>query len=100
MAHYSMRRFHSNSTVIQDTLKIGQKYTIVPRARERVSERASERTIAAARERASSAEQVSERCERTSERMSEWLITNVPIVRGVTCLTWFEPTENYYGSEI
>ena len=39
----SMRRFHSHSTVIQETLKIGQKYSIVPRARERVSERASER---------------------------------------------------------
>ena len=31
------------TTVIQDTLKMGQKYSTVPRARERVSERASER---------------------------------------------------------
>ena len=50
--------------MIQDTLKIGQKYTIVPRARERVRERASEQTNAAAREQseqyeASSAEQAS-----------------------------------------
>ena len=65
MAQYFMRRFHSHSTVIQDTLKIEQKYSIGPRARKRVSERASERMNAAARERreqyeASSAEQASE----------------------------------------
>ena len=30
----AQRRFHSHSSVIQDTLKIGQKYSIVPRARE------------------------------------------------------------------
>ena len=44
MAQYSMHRFHGHSTVIQDKLKIGQKHSIVPRAQERVSERASERT--------------------------------------------------------
>ena len=70
MAQYSMCRFHSHSTVIQDTLKIGQKYSIVPRARERMSERASKRT-----KRAVWSEQVSGRCERMSVRMSEWLIT-------------------------
>ena len=73
MAQYSMRQFHCHSTVIQDRLKIGQKYSIVPSARGRVSERASQRTNAAARERS---ERVSEWCERTSERMSKWLITN------------------------
>ena len=31
------------STVIQDTLKIGQKYSTAPQAQERVSERANER---------------------------------------------------------
>ena len=39
--------------VIQNTMTIGQKYFIVPRAQERASERASER------------------CVRTSERMSD-----------------------------
>ena len=48
-------------TVIQDTLKVGQKYSTVPRAQERVSERASERVSAAERaSEASSAEQANE----------------------------------------
>ena len=50
--------------MIQNTLKIGQKYFTVPRAREQTSERA-------------------QRGERTSEQLSEWpiaiSITNVPI---------------------
>ena len=73
MAKYSMRQFHCHSTVIQDRLKIGQKYSIVPSARGRVSEPASQRMNAAARERS---ERVSEWCEQTSERMSKWLIIN------------------------
>ena len=49
------------STVIQDTLEIGQKYSTVPRAQERVSERASERVSAAERvSEASSAEEANE----------------------------------------
>ena len=36
-------------TVIQNTLKIGQEYSTVPRAQERVSERASERVSAVER---------------------------------------------------
>ena len=39
------------ATVIQETLKIGQKYSTVLQARERVSERASERMSAAERAR-------------------------------------------------
>ena len=85
-----MRRFRSHSTVIQDTLKIGKKYSIVPlardegvseRARERASERVNERSGAWAK-RAVCSKRVSEQCERMRERMSEWLITNVPILRG------------------
>ena len=50
------------STVIQDTLKIGQKYSTFPRAQERVSARASERVSAAERasERVSAVERASE----------------------------------------
>ena len=33
----------AGTTLIQDTLKIGQKYSCVPRARERVSERSGAR---------------------------------------------------------
>ena len=51
----------SECTVIQVTLKFGQKYSTVPRAQERVSERASERVSAAERaSEASSAEQANE----------------------------------------
>ena len=56
--------------MIQDTLKVGLKYSTVPRVQERVSERASE---------GRSAEQETEE---QSEWMSEWPITNVPILRG------------------
>ena len=80
-----MCQFHSHSTVIQDTLKIGRKHPIVLRAREQVSEQASERTnerSGARAKRAVWSKRVSERCEQTSERMNEWLITNVRILRG------------------
>ena len=68
MAQYSAS-FHCESGHIENW----HWHSIVLRARERVSERAIERTNAAARERS---ERVSEWCERTSERMSKWLITN------------------------
>ena len=70
MVQYSMRLFHSHSTVIQDTLKIGQKYSVVPRARERVSKRASEQTQRRASE-ASSVEQASEWAVRANEWADE-----------------------------
>jgi len=48
-------------TVIQDTLKVGRRCFTVPRAQERVRERASERVSAAERaSEASSAEQANE----------------------------------------
>ena len=51
----------SCGTVIQDNLKIGPKYSTVPRAQEQVSERASERVSAAGRgSEASSLEQANE----------------------------------------
>ena len=82
MAQYFMRRFHSHSTVIQDTLKIGQKYSIVPRARKRVSERANESAKRSARaKRAVRSKRTNEWCERMSEQMSEWPSANVPISR-------------------
>ena len=56
-----------------------KSYTI-PRAWERVSEHASKRESAQAK-RAVRSKRTSERCERMSERTSEWPSTNVPISR-------------------
>ena len=68
--------------MIQNTLKIGQKFSTVPRARKRTSERASERAQWSARaKRAVRSKRGSERCERTSERSSEWPYSNIPISR-------------------
>ena len=39
-------------------------------------------TSSGASERSGARERTSERCERTSERISEWPITNIPILRG------------------
>ena len=61
--------------MIQDTLEIGQKNSIVPRAWERANERSGARAKQAVRSK-----QGSERCEQTSERMSEWLIMNSFVV--------------------
>ena len=61
MAQYSMR----HSTVIQDTLKIEQKYSIVPLARERVSGRATKQS-----EQCRASEWVSS----ASEQVSRWAI--------------------------
>ena len=59
-------------TLIQDTFKIGQKYSSAPRAQERASERASERVSAAERaSKASSAKQAIEWAVRANERADE-----------------------------
>ena len=58
MSRARCRVFCVECTVIQDNLKIRQRYSTVPRAQERVSEQASERVSAAERaSEASSAEQ-------------------------------------------
>ena len=66
--------------MIQDTLKIGQKYSTVPRARERVSERSGARERieqCGASEQVSKAEQTNESVvranERTDERVAQYL---------------------------
>ena len=56
---YSMRQFLSHSTVIQGTLKIGKKYSIVPRANERSGTRAKRAVL-------------SEWVSGASERVSGW----------------------------
>ena len=59
-------------TVIQDTLKIGQRYSTVPRAKERVRERANERVSAVERaSEARHAEQANEEAVRANERADE-----------------------------
>ena len=63
-----IRRFHSHSTVFQDTLKIGQKYSIVARARERVSERSSERT-----QRRASVLSSADHARKWAVRANEWV---------------------------
>ena len=63
------------SPVIQNVLKIGQKYSSVPRAQERASVQTSERVSAA--ERASegnSAEQANEWAVQANERADEQLV--------------------------
>jgi len=60
--------------VIQDTLKIEQKYFTVQRAQERLSERTSERS--GAREQCGASERLSGASERASGRSSGPLLTS------------------------